>query len=66
MPVKKTAAKKTKTAAKTMVIDGREGGTRVSSRVLEERIQSAVASGARTLTIKADGQHGIGGRLWSL
>jgi NADPH-dependent glutamate synthase beta subunit-like oxidoreductase/glutamate synthase domain-containing protein 3/NAD-dependent dihydropyrimidine dehydrogenase PreA subunit len=65
MPVKKTAAKKTKTAAKTMVIDGREGGTRVSSRVLEERIQSAVASGARTLTIKADGQHGIGGRLWS-
>ncbi len=37
---------------------------RVSSKDLEKRIQAAVKSGKRELKIFADGQHGIGGRLW--
>ena len=46
-------------------IAGRESGVRLESRVLEERIQQAVAQGHRTLEIEALGQHGIGGRLWT-
>ncbi|MDA8137078.1 MAG: FAD-dependent oxidoreductase [Desulfobacteraceae bacterium] len=46
-------------------ISGRENGARIESRLLEEKIQSAVAQGHRRLTIEAYGQHGIGGRLWS-
>lgn len=46
------------------VISGRENGQRLESRVLEERIQKAVADGHRWLEIEACGQHGIGGRLW--
>ena len=45
-------------------ISGEENGARVESRILEERIQAAVAAGNRHLLIKALGQHGIGGRLW--
>lgn len=45
-------------------ISGMEEGERVRSRILEERIQRAVQDGARHLHIEADGQHGIGGRLW--
>ncbi|SFN01564.1 FAD-dependent oxidoreductase [Thermodesulforhabdus norvegica] len=45
-------------------IDGIENGRRVDSRVLEERIQQAVADGYRFLEVHAFGQHGIGGRLW--
>ncbi len=45
-------------------INGKEDEARVSSRVLEERIQKAVCEGRRNLHIKAFGQHGIGGRLW--
>ena len=37
---------------------------RISSKDLEKRIQTAVKSGKRELKIFADGQHGIGGRLW--
>jgi NADPH-dependent glutamate synthase beta subunit-like oxidoreductase/glutamate synthase domain-containing protein 3/NAD-dependent dihydropyrimidine dehydrogenase PreA subunit len=48
----------------TLVIPGMEKGLRVDSRVLEERIQKAVADGHRSLEIIAQGQHGIGGRLW--
>ncbi len=48
----------------TLVIPGMEKGLRVDSRVLEERIQRAVADGHRSLEIIAQGQHGIGGRLW--
>ncbi|MGO0121879.1 4Fe-4S dicluster domain-containing protein [Desulfothermobacter acidiphilus] len=44
---------------------GKENGRRLDSRVLEERIQAAVAQGYRYLEIEAYGQHGIGGRLWS-
>jgi hypothetical protein len=39
-------------------------GRRLESRVLEERIQSAVGEGRHFLKVKACGQHGIGGRLW--
>lgn len=45
-------------------IAGKENGVRIESRVLEERIQAAVAQGQTHLTIEAYGQHGIGGRLW--
>ncbi len=47
-----------------MVIKGNIKGRRVSSRELEAQIQRAVAEGHYRLTIKADGQHGIGGRIW--
>ncbi|MCK8602592.1 FAD-dependent oxidoreductase [Desulfoferrobacter suflitae] len=43
---------------------GMEDGRRLESRVLEERIQQAVADGQRRLLIEAYGQHGLGGRLW--
>ncbi len=45
-------------------IHGIVNGKRVPSKELEERIQAAVKSGERKLKIIADGQHGIGGRLW--
>ena len=47
------------------IIHGREMGARVSSRILEEEIQKVVSSGFQQLNVKAFGQHGIGGRLWS-
>lgn len=46
------------------IIRGNVNGNRVSSRILEEEIQKAVQQGARELHIIADGQHGIGGRIW--
>ena len=45
-------------------IAGRENGRRIESRILEERIQQAVAAGRRYLEVEAFGHHGIGGRLW--
>lgn len=45
-------------------IAGKENNVRLESRILEERIQTAVNSGARNVSIDACGQHGIGGRLW--
>jgi NADPH-dependent glutamate synthase beta subunit-like oxidoreductase/glutamate synthase domain-containing protein 3/NAD-dependent dihydropyrimidine dehydrogenase PreA subunit len=47
-----------------ITISGKTGGLRLDSRILEERIQEAIAGGYRHLTIQAYGQHGIGGRLW--
>ncbi|HLA28246.1 MAG TPA: FAD-dependent oxidoreductase [Syntrophales bacterium] len=47
-----------------ITIPGEEKGIRVDSRILEERIQQAVAEGYRSLEVSARGQHGIGGRLW--
>lgn len=47
-----------------VIIEGIIDGKRVDSRILEERIQEAVASGARYIEVHAAGQHGIGGRLW--
>ncbi len=46
------------------IIKGSVEGRRVPSRVLEEEIQEAVRQGARELRVIADGQHGIGGRIW--
>jgi NADPH-dependent glutamate synthase beta subunit-like oxidoreductase/glutamate synthase domain-containing protein 3/NAD-dependent dihydropyrimidine dehydrogenase PreA subunit len=46
------------------VISGKVGDQRIDSRLLEERIQAAVAQGHTHLLIEAYGQHGIGGRLW--
>jgi NADPH-dependent glutamate synthase beta subunit-like oxidoreductase/glutamate synthase domain-containing protein 3/ferredoxin len=54
-------AKKT---APAVTIHGIIKGERVPSRILEEKIQQAVQDGARELHITADGQHGIGGRIW--
>ncbi|MCU0574882.1 MAG: FAD-dependent oxidoreductase [Syntrophobacteraceae bacterium] len=45
-------------------ISGIENGRRIESRILEERIQKAVADGCRCLEVEAYGHHGIGGRLW--
>ena len=45
-------------------IQGRENGRRVASKDLDERIQEAVRSGKRRIKVLADGQHGIGGRIW--
>ncbi len=47
-----------------MIIQGNVNGKRVSSKDLEEQVQKAVKDGAKELTVKADGQHGIGGRIW--
>ncbi len=49
---------------KKITIEGALNNERLSSRVLEERIQSAVEEGARELHVIAGGQHGIGGRIW--
>ncbi len=46
------------------IISGKQEGTRIESRILEERIQDAVANGHHHLEIRAFGQHNIGGRLW--
>lgn len=54
-----------KKSSKKIVINGTGNGQRVSSRVLEERIQKAVNEGGRNILVKADGQHGIGGRIWN-
>jgi NADPH-dependent glutamate synthase beta subunit-like oxidoreductase/glutamate synthase domain-containing protein 3/NAD-dependent dihydropyrimidine dehydrogenase PreA subunit len=47
-----------------MIIQGNIDGKRVPSKDLEEQLQKAVQDGARELTVVADGQHGIGGRIW--
>lgn len=49
---------------KLHIISGKIDGIRISSRILEERIQDAIEQGHRNLEIRAFGQHGIGGRLW--
>lgn len=48
----------------TAIINGNVRGERVTSRVLEDYIQDAIKKGAQILHIYADGQHGIGGRIW--
>ena len=47
-----------------VTIKGKVSGKRVSSKILEAQIQHSVQEGARELHIIADGQHGIGGRIW--
>ncbi|MCJ2164116.1 MULTISPECIES: FAD-dependent oxidoreductase [unclassified Pseudodesulfovibrio] len=51
-------------AKKIQRIDGHDNGVRIESRILEERIQTAVRQGGRRFEVDAMGQHGIGGRLW--
>ncbi len=48
----------------SIIIAGSKNGFRVDSLLLEERIQNAVNDGHRHIEIIAQGQHGIGGRLW--
>ena len=45
-------------------IKGRVRGERVPSKELDEKIQQAVRNGKRRIRVVADGQHGIGGRIW--
>ncbi|NOX25969.1 MAG: NAD(P)-binding protein [Deltaproteobacteria bacterium] len=47
-----------------MIINGKNNNKRLSSKELEEKIQAAVKGGAHSLEIRAQGQHGIGGRIW--
>ena len=51
-------------SSKVVTIYGNVKGQRTPSRILEEQIQQAVQKGARELHVIADGQHGIGGRIW--
>ena len=53
-----------KTSPRTVILHGIVNGKRVPSRIFEEQIQQAVRNDARELHIIADGQHGIGGRIW--
>lgn len=67
MRAKKTedrSQKSKNTPPHAVTIHGVIKGERVPSRILEEKIQQAVQNGARELHITADGQHGIGGRIW--
>jgi glutamate synthase domain-containing protein 3 len=61
-PSKKGSGRITDTA--TVTVHGIVNGQRVPSRVFEEQIQQTVKDGARELHIIADGQHGLGGRIW--
>ena len=47
-----------------MIIQGNIDGKRVSSKTLEEQVQKAINDGDHDITVMADGQHGIGGRIW--
>ncbi len=49
---------------RTITIHGNVNGQRLSSKTLEEHIQDAISKGARNLHIIAQGQHGIGGRIF--
>jgi NADPH-dependent glutamate synthase beta subunit-like oxidoreductase/glutamate synthase domain-containing protein 3/ferredoxin len=53
-----------KPSPRTVILHGVVKGKRVPSRIFEEQIQQAVRNNARELHIIADGQHGIGGRIW--
>ena len=48
-----------------ITLQGQENGQRLDSRILEENLQRAVHQGARDITVEANGQHGLGGRLRS-
>ncbi len=69
MRVKKEVKKKSEIIGprehgRSVTIKGNLRGERVPSRILEEQMQQAVQEGAREIHVIADGQHGIGGRLW--
>ena len=48
----------------SVLIRGVVNGQRTPSRILEEQVQQIIQEGARSITIVANGQHGIGGRIW--
>jgi NADPH-dependent glutamate synthase beta subunit-like oxidoreductase/NAD-dependent dihydropyrimidine dehydrogenase PreA subunit len=62
--VKSKKKKVTAGAEPPLTIHGVVKGKRVPSRVLEEQVQHAIQEGVRELHVIADGQHGIGGRIW--
>ena len=49
---------------RVFTIQGNVNGQRVPTRILEEQVQEAVKNGVREMRIVAQGQHGIGGRIW--
>lgn len=49
---------------KKVTLQGNIDGKRTPSRIFEFEIQEAVKNGAGKLHVIADGQHGIGGRIW--
>ncbi len=49
---------------KKVTIKGTIKDRRLDSRILEEHIQKAVRKGAKEILVLANGQHGIGGRIW--
>ena len=49
---------------KKVTIQGNTDSKRVPSRILEEQIQDAIKDGASEIRVLAEGQHGIGGRIW--
>ena len=54
------------TENKFVKISGKKGESRIPSRVLEEIIHKHIEDGHTKLEIQGFGQHGIGGRLWSV
>lgn len=46
------------------VVEGNRNDHRIDSRMLDEEIREAVRQGATDVQVVANGQHGIGGRLW--
>ncbi len=49
---------------KRIIIKGNINGERISSKEIEEKIQQAVKEGLKEFLVQADGQQGIGGRIW--
>jgi NADPH-dependent glutamate synthase beta subunit-like oxidoreductase/glutamate synthase domain-containing protein 3 len=47
-----------------ITLKGNIKNRRTPSRIFEEEIQATVRNGARNIHVIADGQHGIGGRIW--
>lgn len=48
----------------TKVVEGNRNEQRITSRVLDEEIREAIRQGSTEIHVLANGQHGIGGRLW--
>lgn len=46
------------------IIYGNKNGKRIDSKAIDEEIRDAIRSGSNEIHVIADGQHGIGGRLW--
>lgn len=49
---------------RALEIKGRNAAGRIASKEIDAKIQAAIKEGKRKLKIVADGQHGIGGRIW--